>query len=71
MLDAFIHIGLALQEEFHVALLQDERQTESLNCKRNLLGIVVESQQVELADDGLDASLEFTDTRLATRVILN
>jgi len=71
MLDAFVHFRLALQEQFHMALLQDEGQTESLNGKRNLLRIVVESQQVKLADDGLDAALEFTHACLAARVILN
>lgn len=52
-------------------LLERERQGESLDGKRNLLWIVVETEQIQPTDKRLHAALELTYTLLLTCVVLN
>ena len=51
--------------------LHREWQTKSLNRKGHLLGIIVESQQVELANYRLNAALQLTHPLLVPRITLN
>ena len=71
MRDALIHRCLLLEEEVHVILLERERQRKVLDCERHLRGVVVEPQQIDLADNRLDAAFELTDTLLLTREVFN
>lgn len=71
MSDAVIQLRLLLEEEVHVILLERERQSKVLDGERHLGRIVVEPQQIDFADDGLDATLQLTNTLLITREVLN
>jgi len=71
MRNAIIQRCLLLKKEISMLLLEGERQRESLNGKRHLLRIIVESQQIHLANDGLDTALQLTDALLLTRETLN
>ena len=51
--------------------LECERQVELLDSERHLRRVIVEPQQVELADNRLDAALEFAHTALVTRKVLD
>ncbi len=48
---------LLVQEKLHVLLLHRKWKTESRNRKRHPLRVIVEAQQVELADNRLDTAL--------------
>lgn len=51
--------------------LHGEWQAKSLDRKRHLGRIIVEPQQIELADDRLNAALQFSDPLFLSRVMLN
>ena len=71
MRDAVIQLRLLLEEEINVILLECERQRKVLDGERDLRRIVIEPQQIDFADDRLDAALQLTDTFLLTREVLN
>lgn len=71
MCDAGIDHRLLLEEEIYMVLLQREGEAEALDRERDLLGIIVEPQQVELADDGLDAALQLAHATLVAGEVLN
>ena len=51
--------------------LHSERQAESLDRKRYLCRIIVEPQQIELADNRLNAALQLAYALFLSRVMLN
>ena len=71
MRNARIHRRLLLHEECHVLLLDREGQREALDRKRHLRRIIVEPQEIDLADHGLDAALQLTHTPLLARKVLD
>jgi len=71
MADTIIHRGLLLQQQLHMLLLQSEGERKPLNCKRNLLWIVVETEQIQSADECLHTPLELTNALLLSCIVLN
>ena len=71
MRNTLIHHLLTLQEQLHVITLEGERQRKVLDGKRYLGRIVVEAEQIEFADDRLDAALQLTNALLIARVVLD
>lgn len=69
--NARIELLLLLEKQLGMALLECKRQLEAFDGERYLLRIVVEPQQIELADNRLDTPLELTYTLLSTRIVLN
>lgn len=68
MRNALIDMVLLLEKEFDVLLLQRKGQRKVRNRKRNLLGIIVETKQIQLGSNRLDTALEFAYTLLFTRI---
>ena len=69
--NARINRFLALQEEFHVILLDGKGELEALNRKGHLLGVVEESQHIDLTHHRLNTPLQLAHTLLSSRVMFN